>query len=294
MITEKFDIPDNINVLCDAAGDYIVGHVLYNYLKNRVKNIKTQSDDGIVATNIIYKKSKTLIQKGKQHFKNVHVQQFFTQHGLYREKFVPKSDSFPPIFLQVTNFNDGSTINGAYVPKVNIILITVNIQALLKSFVATHSEINGTIKHEARHFLQMTHHNKSFGLPKDNLRGFGGVAKNDPILKKYSVDKLGQVYKDNAPTSKILAHQFRPVEFKTNIYTYSEEIIRYLSANFKKPDWKKGFREFISNIATFYLESASRKITTDTKRVRAALQSVKKEDPARWKQYIKEIYDLIF
>lgn len=278
-LLERLELPPEFNVYCEHACDYIVGYILFNITKKRIKFGKTKSADEIVTTHKLYKQGKELLSSGKQHLALKKI----SSDGDYG--LVPKNKKLPTIGISIWETPDKeSKVDGSYFGSHKWIHVNVGFNwkdtetdTLLNGLI---SEIRDTLKHELRHYYQFNNHS-NFGFTKMDIR-------RNKMYKGADGKTAGSYEK--------LIHPLSPIEFKTNVYTYATHIKNYLNSNFSKRDWKNGFIELMSskNTPEYLVYSMKRDAGKYTLYIRDVLIKVKNADPKLYRQYIIEIYKVIF
>lgn len=286
-LLERLELPPELNTYCERACDYIVGLILFTVNKNLIKSNKTKSADEIVTTHKLYRKGKQLFSSGKQYFSLKKINLDSGSH-LYDTGLVPKNKEMPSIGIIIETVDiEKKEIRGFYSQISNSIFMEIYFS--LDEIETDNSlnklilDIKDTLKHEMRHYYQV------------NNRSNFGVSKAHILRNKIYKDYLG-MDKRNVINYKKLIHPLTPLEFKTNVYTYANDIKKYLNSNFSRNDWKIGFIELLNSENTIgYLNHyMHRTDIEDVVYVKYNLQEVKKEHPSLYKQYIIEIYKLIF
>jgi hypothetical protein len=178
----------------------------------------------------------------------------------------------PDVILKVT---DGySDSNGGYVndvDKPNEIFILVNKSDFINNFKKSTDELIDTIKHEIRHWVQFNTFN---GLPKEKI-----LNRKTDVLG-YSMEK-GKHIKYRQP------HHLQDLEFKTNVHSYAFLIRRFLNKNFPRSQWESKFKDMFSGTPIYTGDDV-----LDNKLDN--IDHMRKNDNLRWRQFNKEIHELIF
>ena len=272
LITEAFELPSEMDIQAEKLAHFIASFFL-KYFKTRISHTKTKSDTDIVKYNEYYRLAKRYRNEGKSLF-GVMKYEEDTTWGYSDVRIFSKNGLLPDVVLKIT---DGySSPNGGYVEDVEEpqeIFILVNKSDFIKTFRKSTEELIDTVKHEIRHWHQFT---DIIGLPKTK------------ILNK-KVDVLGKALKPNlfgyVPKEQ---HHMRDIEFKTNLHTYSFYIKRFLNRNLPKSKWKEEFNDIVSG----------RILNTGTDEMLSNivdnLEHMIKKDRPRWRQFVKELYKLIF
>ena len=178
----------------------------------------------------------------------------------------------PDVILKIVNGDNNEADSSGYVEQIENpkeIFIRVDKISFTHLFKKSTEELTDTIKHEIRHWVQFT---KIIGLPKEKI-----INKNADVLGYTSYKGL----------KSRESHHMRDIEFKTNVHTYAFYIKRYLNKNYEKPMWQRRFKS-IANGIVVYTGDKSIDMIIDN------LNNMKKRDIPRWKQFVKEIYKLVF
>ncbi len=278
-------LPDSINTKIDALTKYIVGISFVNYSKYKIKRVKTKTNKKLVDENLIYRLGTQYIKEGQKYFEII---QESTNKFIYH--FTDKDNIICNIkVIYYTEYigNIFNIIDGRFLPNkithtgsdsIEFEIYNTNLLKL-KDLNSSLSEIRDIVQHEITHYLQF----------KRNLKwGFAGTKlKNLEKITSNSVDPIGI----DVNTGDVIPHPFRPIEFKTNVHTFANTIREYLNRNYKKSNWKEGFSLFLRPYS-LPLENLS--VDESDLYVKRKLNYVLSSNPIRWKQYVKEIYQLIF
>ena len=290
-INEKFEIPSSAKVLLEALSKYITGYNVIEHIKYSIKNIKTKTYLEKIELMMMHKIAQQYISDGKRQFRlsKKETEESNTGNGwlAYGIKFIPINHrvekTLPAFFFKRSFVEDFKRFtNGEYVPRKNTIFIRINAE-MDTNTVADVEELRrsvlDTLAHEYRHFLQFTSSIKTFGLGKRK------------ILK--NPDYIGATGKDLDSYSMVRQHSLRPLEFKTNIYSFAKTIVEFLTKNFKRSDWAAGFKTFLTKDLTNSYNY--RGLNDEMKHVNRQLRVViRLNDTELYKQYVKEIYKIIF
>jgi hypothetical protein len=270
-LSEAFELPPEVDEQAEKLGKFIASLFL-KYFKTRMTHIHGKSDTEIVKYNQYYRLAKQYRTEGKPLF-GVMKDDEISEWGESSLRIYSKNDMLPDVLLFITNGYHRS--NDGYMDSVEDpqqVFLLVNKDDFIKSFEKSTDELIDTVKHEVRHWYQAT---DVVGLPKTK------------ILNK-NVDVLGHALNPNffgyVTQEK---HHMRDIEFKTNLHTYEFHIKRYLNRNVPKPEWKKEFYDIVSG-RTLYAGSAMMNTIVDN------LEDMMKKDLPRWRQFVKELYKLIF
>lgn len=271
LLRESFDLPPEVNQKCELLAKFIASFFI-NSLKNKTQNIKTKSDKKIVRQNMEYNLATLYRAEGKKHFVvDRHPED--TKWGEANIRIISKEDGFPDTILYISTVRTVS--DDGYVDDVEEpqqIYILVDSPQFLKNFEESIKHLTDTIKHETRHWIQLTH---DIGLPKEKILNrktdvFGHALK--PTLKNYYTQQQ---------------HHMRDIEFKPNVHTYAFRIKEYLNKTFPKHQWKNEFKQLITYKRP---DSHDESITL----IMTALKHMYNKDKLRWRQFVKELYSLIF
>ncbi len=274
LLTESFNLPSDMDEECDRLAEYIASFFL-PYFETRISHVKTKSDDTIVKYNEYYRLAKQFRSRNKGHFQTRKKNEY-TSFGPSDFVIATADQKLPLVYLKFTNGYDTSTDGRLDVETFNIYIIIDKIQ-FIKSFKESLEDLKETIKHEVRHYIQLSNKeemniNKFYGQPKDKVlstsHDFLGYRKGSSMLLRRS-------------------HELTDVEFKTNLYTYSHYIKWYLNKRFDKPSWLKAFKDMMMGNYPTTGNHALDGIIDRMKNMMIA-------DPKRWKQFVKEMYKLIF
>lgn len=282
LLESGIKLPDSISKKIDALSKYIIGIAFINYSKYQIKRVKTNKQ--LIDDNLMYRLGNQYIKEGENYFEVI---QESTNKFIYH--FTDNDNiicNIKAIYYEDNTVNMYS-IDGRFLPNVlthkgsDYIEFEIYVQKLinLKHLNSNLLEIKDIIKHEITHYLQF----------KRNLKwGFAGTKlKNLEKVTSIPVDPTGI----DLNTGDVVSHPFRPIEFKTNVHTFANTIREYLNRNYKKSDWKQGFSLFLRQHA---LPIKDLSVGEADLYVKRKLNSVLSLNPIRWKQYVKEIYHLIF
>lgn len=296
LLTEKFEIPEVYKEISDILSNYIAGVGLYNYLKKKIKYVKIKSDSTIVNQNILLNKAKKYIFIGKKYFS---VRKTFEHINgiiyLFTYKFKKKL-KFPICEVKFEKYKDGDRIvGGSYITESMMIKLNFPISELYTNNKYVEMEVKSVLEHELRHFLQYgMSQNFVTGVPKKQINH---SSINLSRFDSESIEKMKQMYPRQFKNLSFhginVPHERKPIEFKPNVHTYTEIIEMFLNQNIKKSNWKKFFMTWFVNHPD-YIDIYEYNWRYEVKQVRKILLDLKKTDRPRWKQYIIEIYKLIF
>jgi len=268
-LTENFELQVEADALATAAAKYIAALFL-PYFKTRAEHSKTKSNHSIIKYNEYYRLATQYKKEGRLLFK-IESYKVDTAWGLSDFRILSKQREFPDIVVRITNgFNSSNTGYVKVEENPTELYIIIDTYSFIHSFKKSTDELIDTVKHELRHLVQMI---SKTGLPKEK------------VLNR-TTDLLGY----NSSSSGRTAHHMRDIEFKTNLHTYAFHIKRYLNKNFPKNKWETAFKELISNNYSnnaFYRDERLNEILEN-------IDDMKKKEPVRWRQFIKELYKLIF
>lgn len=195
------------------------------------------------------------------------------------------SPTDPPYIVQTIYVND-------FDPTVGL---SIFMQRVHKTIVVS--------EHEGRHLIQ------HYGNINKQLKGdyYGGPKKNlrhklKPKIR--GIDPSGvaspdSLYKEPDDESNRVLHPLRSVEFKTNLYSYKEEIEKFLKQNLPTSRWKEGFRDVV-NYAIDKLTNKDfvRKYKSsyeiDNTVLKKHLKNLFDIDRDKFNQMIRELYKLFF
>jgi hypothetical protein len=289
LLTEKLNIPAEYNNILKALRDYIIGICLFKYTKNRIKIIRTKKDKEVVTLTFLYRKAKEFIENGKRFFSYREISGVvYHEHNFFLRN---KNIAFP--YEIRVKYSDGRVGGfGSYNIDDNRIELQINDKDIITDYNQVIPFIDDLIEHEVRHFLQFKYRGAMmYGTPKKQInKGTMQHAKPEKNSFKRFI-------------ARGVAHQYRPMEFKTNVHTFANSIKYFLNLNYKKSDWKKKFIYFFvqhpeldphgtsynpTNYGPFYYTK------NEIYRIKEQLNALKLHDNKRWKQYIKEIYMLLF
>lgn len=247
-INEKFNIDIHLQDYADVLSKYIAGVIFLNEKIELPIKIKKYILDG-----------KRQLQLEKTSHK--------IDRGYSNYKFSDKNKELPDCYLQIVELqNPLMTCSANIIVKTKAIEITINKTAIIKNLDEAVSDINESLMHEMRHYVQLS---KNIGFAKKKVK-----------TKGYDIFGL------NKNRTHQLTHQLMDIEFKPNVHTYAYYIKKYLSKYSTKKQWKDEFKNMLLNpseekhgVFSYRLER---------------LAAVRSKDPTRWKQYVKEIYQLVF
>lgn len=272
LITESFELPPEMDDQSEKLAHFIASFFL-KYFKTRITNAKTKSDTDIVKYNEYYRLAKQYRDEGKLLF-GVMKYEEDTTWGYSNVRIFSKNRLLPDVVLKITDGYQSS--NGGYVEDVEEpqeIFILVNKSDFIKTFRKSTEELIDTVKHEIRHWHQFT---DIIGLPKTKILN----KKVDVLGKSLKPNFFGYVPKEQ--------HHMRDIEFKTNLHTYSFYIKRFLNKNLPKSEWKKEFQDMVSGKPLYTGGNETMEMILDN------LEHMMKKDQPRWRQFVKELYKLIF
>ena len=160
-----------------------------------------------------------------------------------------------------------------------------------------------TSKHEAIHLQQdIKKSGTHTGLPKDTL-----LYKRNIMVRGTTSSgdaALGSLHKDPEDKDNRVVHAYRDVEFKSNELNMIKDFQKILGESLPINDWKKGFKILIDDITGKYNQNyeARKKFKEvfkwtlfwDTSTAKKNLENIYKNDLPKFRQYVKEIYKLLF
>lgn len=159
-----------------------------------------------------------------------------------------------------------------------------------------------TAQHESVHVLQdIAKFGITTGLPKRNLQQLG-----DPDVR--GIDPLGtstpgSLHKEPDDDAERVMHAYRTVEFKSNLVNIVNDFQRMLSENLPRSKWEKGFKMLIEEITGRGKDYEWRQdfkwvfkytFSWEISIARKNLENLFINDTPKFKQYVKEIYKLLF
>lgn len=190
-----------------------------------------------------------------------------TSWGGAQYEITSKSGLYSPVYLCVTHSDDDAT-SGYIHNDGEAIYIKADEKHFTENFKTSVDELRETIKHELRHYVQIK---QKVGFPRRklmsktyNIHGF----TDDPRYKR-----------TRQP------HHLRDIEFKTNLHSYAYYIKRSLQQSLDKGRWADQFRKII----TGQYDGDDR-----IKNFSDNLIDMAKRDPTRWKQFVLELWKLVF
>lgn len=266
MIKEGLNLPKELEIECNRLAEYIASMFL-PYFKKRIQHTKTKSDESIVKYHEYYRLA-TEYKKNKQYF-YVNKSSVDSIWGSVSFFISSKNNVLPRIFVKITN-GYTSSVDGYVSQESKDMFLLVDTLHFVKYFKKSTEQLRETIKHESRHIFQLSNMDIK-GLPKKDVRDTG------------QRDVFGYNLKGSGRGS----HVTRDIEFKPNVHTYAFHIKNHLNRFYNRSDWDDGFNKLISN------EDRNSK-STELNDVLEGIDSLKRYNFDKWKQFVKEIYKDIF
>jgi len=279
-MNEGFELPSDTDTKSEILSRFIASFFL-NYFKTKISNTKTKSDQSIVKYNMYYRLAKQYREAGKHLFK-VTKDNSKTYWGKADYKLTSKDESMPNVIVKMYDGNTTDVqgyVDDTDMTNIKNIYIVVFKSKFINTFNKATEELTDTIKHEVRHWVQFK---TQTGLPKEKI-----LNRDTDVLGNY----LHDISPKDMPGLKYKAgreqHHMRDIEFKTNVHTYAFYIKQYLNKNVEKNMWARRFKSIVNGVPAYTgLERMDFIIDN--------LGSMKKKDDTRWKQFVKELYKLIF
>lgn len=266
MLTEKFNLPDDVKIECKRLSEYIAS-LFVSYFNKQIKKGKLGPN-----TLVSYH---SYIRLAKQYeYNSMYFRKFEnnleSNWGKSTLMITSNSKLLPSVYITLgihpTQSVDGYITFGE-APK---LFVLVSLTKFAKDFEESIKQLNEMIEHEVRHYIQFTSDpNRVVGLPKKSVR-----------------DKNYDIHGDN-PSGDSTPHINKDAEFKPNLHTIVFYIEDHLNKHYSKDNWEIGFRKLISKKDRF-------KKTTETDTVLKWFDDIKKINVPKWKQYLKEVYSIIF
>ncbi len=160
-----------------------------------------------------------------------------------------------------------------------------------------------TAKHEAIHFQQdIKKKGIQTGLPVQKLL----QKHNVPVrgTTHGGIAEPGTPHIDPEDKDDRVIHAYRDVEFKSNLLNMVKDFQKILGESMPRNEWEKGFKMLIKDTTGGYNQDyEARKefkkifrygLSWDTSTAKRNLEQVYKNDHPKFKQYVKEIYKLLF
>lgn len=287
IIQEKFEISEPeqlvLNQLADVIYAQAIKVIFYNIKNyNALQKIRYKKFY-ILTIQWLLRFSKKILGENKNF-------SIMTVQKNYRYEITDNSNTIStPIELKFVSDVSQGDVDAYYSVNKNTIYISLvdNFDRYLWEYPI--HDIKNTIKeyleHEYRHSMQVTSKQKNYGMGKLDAIRTTQSQRNFDILSKLNYGKIDH-------------HATRPLEFKTNIYTYAFHIKKFLNYTENKNHWKNLFKWLFSN-EEIYLKSDGTKITKKQLNGRLTsislqLNKVKSENLILYRDYIVEIYKLIF
>jgi hypothetical protein len=275
MINEVATLPPDMDKEAEILAGFIASFFI-RYFQTRISHAKTKSDQNIVKYNEYYKLAKQYREVGKQHFK-VEPTNTLVNWGKANYRIHSLNEILPDVILKIGG--GYSMSHDAYVDeekKYAEVVLYVDTYHFVKSFKKSTADMMATLKHEILHCVQMTEPDsgvigKMRGMPKDKV-----------------MSKTHDVYGRKSPGAiQTKSHPVRDIEFKPNLITYTHYIKNYLNRNFSITEWKDAFRKIIMG---YEVNTANEVINNYS----FGLGYMRKADNERWKQFVKELYIMVF
>ena len=270
-LTESFDLPSSIDIQAEKLAKFIASIFLKD-IRKEISNTKRKADYYIVKYHESYRLATKYRNEGKHLFGVIRDNEP-TDWGEASIRIYSKNDVLPDTLLFITN--NYHTSNDGYMHSIENpqeIVILVSKDNFVEQFKKSTEELIDTVKHEVRHWYQAT---DVIGLPKTK------------ILNK-DVDIMGtSLNPANSGTITQLPHHMQDIEFKTNLHSYAFHIKRSLNKNVPKHEWKKEFYEIVSGGLVYGGNPMMNSIIDN-------LEDMMKKDRPRWRQFVKELYKLVF
>ena len=264
-LTESFELPTEINIKAEILTKTIAS-IFLKYFEKAISPSTNKIDKNIVIYNQFYKLTKQYYSEGTKLFNIIKTIED-TQWGMAHYKISSKDESFPDVILYITDGYPTATDGGMNIDDIQKMYILVDRNKFLQSFMESTEELMDTVKHEIRHWYQMSNNLK--GLPKVGIRS----KKFDPYGYGKGVERS--------------PHHMRDIEFKTNLHSTKFLMERYFNKNIPEKDWKKEFKKMVIG-NKFYTDDDSLTHSLES------LDDMRKKDRPRWEQFVKELYKLIF
>lgn len=269
IINEAFKLPSDVEIQAEKLAQFIASIFLKKF-KSVISSGSLQSDESILKFHEYYRLAKQYRNEGLLLF-GVMKENEITDWGEATMRIYSKNKLLPDVILKVKE--GGSHVsNDGYVEDTKNpqeIFIMVDEFNFTHSFKKSTEELTDTIKHELRHWKQFT---DVIGLPKTK------------VLNR-KTDVLG--FRDVHGYAAREPHYMRDIEFKPNLHSYAFHIKRYLNRNLPETQWKKEFKDMMLGVPV-YTGNANVDHILDN------IKNMKKKDTVRWKQFVKELYKLIF
>ena len=268
-LNENFELHPEADELAVAAAKFIASLFL-PYFKTRAEHSKTKSNESIMKYHEYYKLASQYKTEGRKLF-TINSYKIDTTWGTSNFKISSKQGEFPDIILRLTNgytYSNDGYVNVEENP-LNLYIL-VDMYAFIHSFKKSTNELIDTVKHELRHVVQLI---SKTGLPKDKV-----------LNRKTDLSGYGANLKRSE-------HHLRDIEFKTNLHTYAFHIKNYLNKNYPRNQWSAAFKNLISGS---YQSTSINYKSDKLNGILNNIDNMKRKDPVRWRQFIKELYNIIF
>ena len=265
MLTEKFNLPESVDFECDRLSEYIAS-LFVSFFDKKIKQGKL-NPNLLIRFNHYYNLAKKYEGNGK-YFRKFE-SNLKSNWGNSTLMITSNSKLLPTTYITISNYKiqavDGYIVTG----ESSKLFVMVSMEKFVNDFENSIKSLNEVIKHEVRHYLQTVDSTKMVGLPKKSVR-----------------DKSFDVYGDN-PKGDSTPHINKDIEFKPNIYTFVHYIENHLNQHYSKNNWLTGFKKLLSNNDKF-------KKSQEIKTILQWFDDIKNINKEKYKQYIKEIYKIIF
>lgn len=268
-------LPPDMDKKAEILGKFIASFFI-RYFEKRMAHTKTKPDAEIVKYAEYYRLAKQYRDVGRQYFK-VEPTDELTTFGKATYRIRAVDENMPDIILKIGSgysmSHDGYVDESKQYAQVYLYVDTYH---FIKSFKKSTADMMNTLKHEILHCIQMSDPEsgeigKMRGMPKDKV-----ISKTANV---YGIENI-HGYQARQP------HSMRDIEFKPNLMTYPYYIRNYLNRNYPTHEWLEEFKKIIKGRE----QHANRVINDYSKQLGKMLRI----DKTKWKQYVKELYVMIF
>jgi len=273
---EVINLPPDMDKKVEILGGFI-GSFFIKYFENKMKHIKTATREWIVKYAEYLKLAKQYRDVGSRIYV-VESTDELIPWGKANFRIRARDESMPHIILKIAGgYSESHNADIDETKDYAEVRLLVDTQHFVKSFKKSVADTTETLRHEVVHVLQLTDPekgeiNKYWGMPKDKI-----MSKDRDIFGRKTV---------NGRTG-LAAHPMRDVEFKPNLFTYSYYIRNYLNRNFSISEWKDMFKKIVMG----YEVNSDNEIINNYS---FGLGHVRHSDHNRWKQFVKELYIMVF
>jgi hypothetical protein len=277
LLNEGFDLPPDIDNRAELLSKFIVSLFLSDF-EDKLSDMSRMGAGDIIKYNEYYRLT-ALYKKETEGMFSIKKEGVETKWGISSMTVVCNDGVLPnTVIVMGVGYNknvDGEAphehdnVDGEDILVINHIRILIDSQKFKNNFKESITDLDDLVKHELRHWMQFK---DVIGLSKVGL-----LNKQDGIFGGLQ-NVHGYETRDN--------HYMRDIEFKPNVHTYAYNIKKSLNKNSSRSDWERDFKNIVTGKGLDRFGDIRDYINN--------LKNMKKKDLMRWKQFVKEVYSLIF